>query len=281
METNPKTIKIFLLDGKPTGPRTIEISGWTGKGFIIPRSNLSDVLRREDLKVPCVYFLIGEDDEGETVVYVGESESFIERIQYHNRDQNKDFWNSAICFVSKDETLNKAYVKYLESILFAEVKKVGRVKVESGKDSNPARLSESDLADANDFAEHIRLLLPVAGFTFLKAPIEDEHKEVWYCKGKDANAIGMQTSEGFVVRKGSVIQGSETNALHDYVKLLRKKILTPETKVDEKSFKLKEDEVFGSPSTAAAFVLGRSANGWTSWKNSDGQTLDEIKRQNT
>jgi len=280
MEANPKTIKIFLLDGKPTGPRTVEISGWTGKGFVIPRSNLSDVLRRDDLQVPCVYFLTGESEEGEVVVYVGESENFIERIQYHNRDPKKDYWNTAVCFVSKDETLNKAYVKYLESILYSEVRKVGRVKVESGKKSNPARLSESDLADANDFASYIRLLLPVVGFTFLKAPVENAKEDLWFCKGKDANAKGMPTSEGFVVLNGSIIQRSEANALHDYVRLLREKILGSENLGNTDNFTLIEDEVFGSPSTAAAFVLGRSANGWTSWKNKEGKTLDEVKRQN-
>jgi len=35
----------------------------------------------------------------------------------------------------------------------------------------------------------------------------------------------------------------------------------------------------GSPSAAAAVVLGRRANGWTEWKDKEGKTIDEIKRK--
>lgn len=36
---------------------------------------------------------------------------------------------------------------------------------------------------------------------------------------------------------------------------------------------------FVSPSTAAVALLGRSSNGWESWKAKDGRTLDEVKRR--
>jgi hypothetical protein len=39
-----------------------------------------------------------------------------------------------------------------------------------------------------------------------------------------------------------------------------------------------EDFLFSSPSGAAGAVLGRSANGWTEWKNKDKKTIDEIYR---
>jgi hypothetical protein len=40
---------------------------------------------------------------------------------------------------------------------------------------------------------------------------------------------------------------------------------------------LAEDFVFSSPSTAAAIVLGRNANGLTEWKLKDGITLKEFE----
>ncbi|HEX7357787.1 MAG TPA: DUF4357 domain-containing protein, partial [Ignavibacteriaceae bacterium] len=40
------------------------------------------------------------------------------------------------------------------------------------------------------------------------------------------------------------------------------------------------DYIFNSPSSAAVTLLGRAANGWTSWKYKDGRTLDEVIRQN-
>jgi hypothetical protein len=37
---------------------------------------------------------------------------------------------------------------------------------------------------------------------------------------------------------------------------------------------------FGSPSSAAMALLGRTSNGWVEWKNKHGKSLDELKRQN-
>jgi hypothetical protein len=39
------------------------------------------------------------------------------------------------------------------------------------------------------------------------------------------------------------------------------------------------DHLFASPSMAAIALMGRSANGWLEWKNPQGKTLDEVKRQ--
>ena len=38
------------------------------------------------------------------------------------------------------------------------------------------------------------------------------------------------------------------------------------------------DYVFNTPSGAAVVILGRSSNGWTDWKNDQGQTLHDVKR---
>ena len=40
---------------------------------------------------------------------------------------------------------------------------------------------------------------------------------------------------------------------------------------------LQEDQLFSSPSYAAAFVLGMAANGRTEWKNDKGITLKELE----
>ena len=42
-----------------------------------------------------------------------------------------------------------------------------------------------------------------------------------------------------------------------------------------------QDSLFSSPSTAAAVVLGRMANGWVEWKDERGQTLNDVYRAPT
>ena len=40
-----------------------------------------------------------------------------------------------------------------------------------------------------------------------------------------------------------------------------------------------QDYVFKSPSAAAAIVVGNNMNGWLSWKDKDGKTMDTVVRQ--
>lgn len=275
----PKTIEIFLAEGRPTGLKAVELSNWTGKAYVIPRNSLDVALENDELSSQAVYFLIGSGEDSREI-YIGESETFKERVKHHH--QTKDFWETAICFFAKDDNLNKAHVKYLESILTDAAKTAGRVELRSGKASNPAKLSASDEAFAQSFGENIKLILSSVGYTFLKAPTEDETgKEKYDFSGENFDASGLPTSEGFVVFGGSEIRKRETDSYSDTASQQRKRLVEAGTLEgeDEKKFKLTKDTVFSSPSRAGTVVSGRRVNGWTSWKTESGKTLDEIERQ--
>jgi hypothetical protein len=106
------TIKLFLVHGDAKRLRTAELSNWTGKAVAGPRSELDGVLARDESAKSGVYFLSGTDSEsGKAAVYVGEAESIRERVRGH---LDKDFWNHMVFFISKDENLTEAHVRYLE-----------------------------------------------------------------------------------------------------------------------------------------------------------------------
>ncbi len=54
-----KQIKLFLVDGRPGGLTTAEITNWTGHVFSARRSNLADLLKREEAQRTGVYFPSG------------------------------------------------------------------------------------------------------------------------------------------------------------------------------------------------------------------------------
>ena len=56
-----KTIRIFLADGEPTGILLVEISNWTGKVLVAPRSQLDQLSKREEVRRTGVYLLVGPD----------------------------------------------------------------------------------------------------------------------------------------------------------------------------------------------------------------------------
>lgn len=133
------TIKIFLVHGDPKRLRTAEISNWTGKAVAGPRSEFEGVLAREESEKSGVYFLAGIDPgSGRSALYIGEAESIKDRVKFH---LEKDFWNHIVYFVSKDENLTKAHIRYLEGKLIERARSVGRAVVTNGQTSG-ARLPE-------------------------------------------------------------------------------------------------------------------------------------------
>ncbi|MFM1556271.1 MAG: GIY-YIG nuclease family protein, partial [Limisphaerales bacterium] len=100
------TIKLFLVNGDPKRLRTGEISNWSGKAVAAPRTDLDELLTREEVQKPGVYILIGTDpNEGSPACYIGEAEVIRDRLKQHRA---KDFWIHVIVFVSKDENLTKS-----------------------------------------------------------------------------------------------------------------------------------------------------------------------------
>lgn len=112
-----KTIKLFLMDADPDGRIVCELSNWTGKAYKIPRGKIKDCSDRVELKSTAVYFLFGkaESSTAKAKAYIGEAENVYTRLVQHVAE--KEFWNEAVVFISKDENLNKAHIKYLESRL--------------------------------------------------------------------------------------------------------------------------------------------------------------------
>jgi len=279
---NQQTVKIFLAEGNPTGLRTLELFNWNGKGVIIPRDRVEISAKREELRTQGVYMLLGESDEGEQMIYIGESENISDRIKSHHK--NKNFWDTSICFFSKDQNLNKAHVKFLEELIIKEAMEAGRVKIENGNQPEKTKLSESDKAEVLIFAENIKIILSSIGYTFLKkaTDYEEKNNDVYMCKGPDAIARGFPTSEGFVVLKGSIARKELAQSAKDRHLKRRPILIEDGSLIDHgnNSFLFTKDVVFTSPSNAAQNVLARNANGWTEWvRENDNKTLDEILRK--
>jgi len=82
-----KTIRIFLADGEPTGILLAEISNWTGKVIVAPRSQLDQLSKREEVRRTGVYLLVGPDpdDSSRQLVYIGETDNVLKRLLSRGR----------------------------------------------------------------------------------------------------------------------------------------------------------------------------------------------------
>lgn len=275
------TIKIFLVHGDPKRLRTAEISNWSGKAVAGPRSEFDELLTREESQNAGVYFLSGNDPEsGRPAIYIGEAEAIKDRVKAH---LEKDFWNQIAYFISKDETLTKAHIRYLEGRLIEQARQASRAVVTNGQGSG-AKLPESDREDMEIFLGKIHQLLPVLGIELLmpaaSTPTGTKEREVLNCEIKGLKALGHMSPNGFVVYKGSQAVFSERASAHKYPWPInmRQKLKEEGALVEQGgSLIFSRDVEFSSPSAAAAVIHGGHANGLTAWKNSEGKTLKEIE----
>lgn len=279
-----KTIKLFLIDGEPTGRMTCELSNWTGKAYRIPRIKVKECTDRQDLNNPGVYLLFGKDETGKDLIYIGEAETVYKRLIQHLTQ--KDFWTEAIVFISKDENLNKAHIKYLENKLFESAKTVNRYQIENNTIPTQSSIAESDRAEMEEFIQNIKILINILGHKAFEDKREtkpNQHpKGIFYIKAvRGADAQGEPTFDGFVVFRGSKVALSTVPSMTSNFIRLREELLKSKAIILNKEvFEFSDDYVFSSPSTAAAMVLGRNANGLTEWKLKDGTTLKEFELEN-
>ncbi|MCK6433524.1 MAG: GIY-YIG nuclease family protein [Burkholderiaceae bacterium] len=286
-----RTLKVFLVDGTPTGLLTAEIMNWTGHVITGPRSRLTELIQRPEAQRTAVYFLVGPDQGAGigTQVYIGETDDAARRLAQHNKPEQpgggggKDFWERVCVVTSKDANLTKGHIKYLESRLIATAKEAGRCELLNGTDPGYASLPEADRSDMEYFLEQIQTLLPVLGFDFLRAPPRKPKATATPETGDAARgespvfigdvkkygitARGQEIDGEFVVFKGSKarrtwegVEVSYTKLFHD---LVARGILKPAA--DGQLNEFGEDYAFSSPSAAAAVVAGRPANGRIHW----------------
>lgn len=268
--------------GDPKKVRTAEISNWSGKAIAAPRSDLDHFLSREELSKPGVYFLLGTDTEdGKPLAYIGEAETVSERIKQH---KTKDYWNTAIAFVSKDENLTKAHIRYLEGRLIQAAITIGRYKLANFQASG-ARLPESDQHDMEVYLDRIVQLLPVLGTEILTPILVNRqgatNQAVLTCAMKGAIAKGERVPNGFVVFKGSTAvleDRASTKKQGPWIISLRNKLKEDGAIREESGFLIfTQDVEFSSPSAAAAVIYAGTAAGPVAWKNSNGKTLKELE----
>ena len=286
------SIRIFLASSEADGVWVVEKSNWTGKALVAPRSRFRDLRSRSDLTGPGIYLLIGpsESELQAHRLYIGETDDLPRRLDDHNR--NKDFWNRAIVFTSKDEELNKAQIRYLEARLIGLADEANRAEMDNANVGLSSRLSEPDEAEAETFLAEMLLIYPVLGVHVFQKQTTSRSDEPsssddqspastrLYLRRPNTKAEGEETANGFVVFADSLGQAEPLRSFanHEaYAKGVRKHLLDEGILIlEDNHIRLTEDYEFNSPSAAATVMLGGSASP-RDWKSAEGKTLQDLR----
>lgn len=287
-----KSIELFLVNGSADSLITAELSNWNGKAIKIPRIEVASC-NRDDIAQAGVYFLFCKEDDGSDSVYIGEAENVKERLVQHLRDyqseKEKYYWTTAAIFIGRD--LNKALIRYLENRFVEIARACKRYTVLTKNTYKNTVMKESQIAVMEEFVDNVKTLISALGYKVLEPlnkPIVISNEDSENVETEDLSlhlertikgvgkveADGVRTSEGFVVLQGSHIAIEDDDTIPAVLKEQRRKVSV----VDGV---LQEDVLFSSPSYAAMFVIGKSANGLTSWKDENGRSLKDIENSET
>lgn len=279
-----RSIRIFLVDGAVSGLRTAELGLSTIKALVIPRASLQSVTKRPEVQKTGLYILVGKDENkpGVLKIYVGEGDTILNRLSAHNKDTEKDFWEEAIIFVSKDENLTKSHVRYLEACLIKLAQDAKRCTVVNvAEPSEQGKLPEPDEVEMQEFIVQAQLLLGTLGYDLFKpfqptlyVPSEPLTKtqesllELTYSGVNFSASCVVDINIGqFVVRERSKARKEETPSLQATYKSYRSQMIDSGLLVEEgDSYIFTQDYAFPSISTATQVVSGQTARGATAWR---------------
>lgn len=289
-----RSIRIFLVDGTTSGVRTAELGLSTIKALAIPRASLSAVAKRPELEKTGVYVLLGDDPDfpGAKKIYIGEGDTILARLTSHDRAEEKDFWDECVLFVSKDQNLTKAHVRYLEARLIQLAIEAKRAKITNGT-TPPAsgRLPESDEVEMEEFISQARLLLGSLGYNIFETQAAPKLGSTssseqqppatpsFHYSGDGFNATCVVDVDAglFVVKAGSIARKEEAASLQPTYRSLRRQLIESGVLVEHgtSAYRFSQDYPFSAPTAAAQVVSGSTVNGRNAWKTSGNQTLSE------
>ncbi len=199
-----------------------------------------------------------------------------------NYEKTKEF-SSEIFFFSQRGKLGGAGLgeslrKAIEALVIQEAINSKRYHIVNRMSNYNGKLNLSDKDQLDEFYNRIMIILEHLGISLFKQKIkvkENDSASLFICNERGTRAIMYKSDIGYVVLKGSKLFFEESEHLkRKYGILIQKRnrlkedgVLSP---IEDGNFlELKEDQEFASSSSAATFVLGRSANGYTVWRKKE------------
>ena len=279
---NTFTIHTELLDGKLDGARNIYMgANSTCHLYVIPREEITLANTINDISgQPAFYILLSSPNANKPQAYIGQTTDFANRKNDHV--QKKNFWSTALVFISDNHKIYGDDVKYLEYLGIDAAQNAGSYVLLNGANPKKPNIAPYRVNDMEVFFRDIQLLCKFYGcgiFEKAKKGTHSEHMFFVKSSGRPAQGMGFydEQEEKFILMEGSLLATEVVNSFKSITS--RDLFIKEHCKKDKGQIILLHDVSFESPSGASGFVLGRPSNGWDDWKDSDGKKLSEIVKR--
>ncbi|WPJ91817.1 DUF4357 domain-containing protein [Corynebacterium sp. UMB2355A] len=155
----------------------------------------------------------------------------------------------------------------------------------NGNDPSPGNVTEEKRAKLDEFIAKAKILISSLGYRAFEPaddakslahntskPTHSSGEPTLVIEERGASGEGRQTSDGFVVLKGSNLRAEVTDSAPDSVRKARERLAS---RVEGNV--LKQDTVFSSPSAASSFLMGTPTSGKVYWETIDGVSLGALE----
>ncbi len=279
---NSFTIHTELIDGTLFGARNVYMgANSTCHLYVIPREEINIANSIADIAgQPAFYILLGDVNALKPEAYIGQTTDFANRKNDHV--QKKDFWKTALVFISDNHKIYGDDVKYLEHLGIESAQSADSFTLLNGANPRKPNIAPFRVNDMEVFFRDIQLLTRFYGCGIFDVPVaKPQSKHLFYVRATDRPAEGIgyydENAKQFVLVKGCIIANGVVASYKP--KAAREKFIKEYCKTDKGQIVLQSDVPIESPSGASGIVLGRPSNGWDDWKDSDGNKLGNIVKR--
>ena len=275
-----KVFQILVPDNTLVS-RIISCENQVTELFVIDRADKNFVSENsKELNKPALYILCNRDKKQ---LYVGETDDSLKRLKNH---EAKDFWTEAIVFHSTTDTLSTTEVKWLEAKTYETLAELGYYDLSQNKQKPQSPpLKKNQIYTLEPIFEEAKNYICAAGFDiFLKGEKDKQQEEeslISCTLSRNADAKGLFNPQdgSLIVLKGSKINPEMVKKASPQIVAKRIKDIAKYAKKSGKELIVTQDVIFNSPSGAAVFCCGGSANGWIEWKDANNNKLEIYKKK--
>lgn len=279
---NTFTIHTELIDGTLSGARNIYMgANSTCHLYVIPREDINIANNIADIAgQPAFYILLGDANALNPEAYIGQTTDFANRKNDHV--QKKDFWKTALVFISDSHKIYGDDVKYLEYLGIKSAQSADSFSLLNGANPRKPNIAPFRVNDMEVFFRDIQLLTRFYGCSIFDTPVAKPLPEhLFYVHATDRPAAGVgfydENAKQFVLVKGSVIANEVVTSFKSIA--ARDKFIKEHCKTDKGQIVLQHDVPMASPSGASGIILGRPSNGWDDWKDAVGNKLGKVVKR--
>lgn len=284
------TVYTKLLDKSLSGARIIDMgSTRTCQLYVIPREQLALVSKEKLLHQYCFYVLLGQTSDGTPKAYIGQSNDFLHRVKDHQ--SKKDFWDTALVFVSKANEVYASEVLFLEYLGIKKAMEVGTYSLDENKQipQKPSIAPDKE-NDMELFFDEIMFLTKFYGRDLFE-PSEDspqtEAHEQPHTFYMDAPKSGVKAAldyyplaNRYVIKGGSRIRAKAAKSIPAAIRKRRDELIAiPSIMQPEGDFyvlRMDVDLLVTSPSAAASFCTGTAMQGTTAWIDAEKKSFASV-----